>query len=158
VQRQVPLLRTGPLVAVERAVHADARAVVVVGADERRRRELARGKAVLEQEGRLEAAERAAERRVLDEAVLRDPGTPPRVEGPVVEDAPAGTDKRLGIHRVGDTQARREGLLVGLLRVVGAVARRAVVGARKGQAARTSSRPGIRAVGIEEGEDVVLLL
>src|SRR5207249_10492659 len=93
VEREVPLLRARPFVAVERPVQ-DALAVVVVGPDERGRGEAARREPILQEERRLQPAETAAERSVLAEAVLADPASPSRIERAVVEDPPAGAHER----------------------------------------------------------------
>ena len=139
VHGQVPLLRARPLVGVQGTV-VRSLAVAVVGLDEGRRREVL-GEAVLQEEGRLEPAQGAVEGDVAGEAVLADPAAPAGVEGAVVEDAPARADEGLVVERVGQAQAGGEGLLVGLLRIVGAVAGRPLLGPREGQTARAVLRP-----------------
>ena len=139
VDRQVPLLRARPLVAVEGAVH-QARAVAEVRADERRRG-VVLGEAVLDVERGLGAVEAAAEAHVAVEAVLAHAGAPAGDEGPVVEDAPPGADEGLVVDRVGEAEARGQAPVPVLLGVARAVARLAPAVARVGQACRGGRRP-----------------
>src|SRR5205085_8918623 len=86
VDGDVPLVRVGSLVGVERAIQ-NALAVPVVGADVRRLLE-ALGQPLIEVERRLDTTERARETRGVREAVLRDAAAPAWIVRLRVEDAP----------------------------------------------------------------------
>ena len=113
--------------------------------------------ALIEEERRLDAAERAREAGRVREAVLRDAAAPARIERLRVEDAPAAADDGLLVEGVDRAQPRREAAVPILFRIARAVAGGAVAVAGKGEASRTSARAGVGADRIEEREAVVLL-
>ena len=114
-------------------------------------------KALAQQKGGLQTAQAARERRIGDEAVLRDAAVPAGVVRAAVEDAIAAAHDRPGAQAVGQTKARREAVIPRRLGVAASKTRRAPARPRESQTAGTSARAGVRSRRVEERQAIEFL-
>ena len=157
---QVPLLRIGTVVAVERTILRGRVAVVERRVDVLRVAHRARRNSGVEvNDGNLQAAASGfADVEVLVKAFEAHAAVPPRVECLAVVDAISRADHGFGIDGVGKSDTRRNRRLEGSFGIVLAVAGRSPLCAGKGEPSGSAACSGVCSKRVDEGEVVVLLL